>query len=122
MKGKLIVIDGTDGSGKATHSGLLIDRLSLEGKEAKLADVHSIGGPIVRSPNNRSDAGNSEGLVPHRYSDWRGALLHVRRSECPPVQTALFTDCIRLPGEYSNRPLFVADPLANHGAAYRSNS
>lgn len=45
MQGKLIVIDGTDGSGKATHAGLLLDRLSREGKEAKLADFPQYGQP-----------------------------------------------------------------------------
>lgn len=45
MKGKLIVIDGTDGSGKATHAGLLIDRLSREGKDAKLTDFPQYGQP-----------------------------------------------------------------------------
>ncbi|OGZ08109.1 MAG: hypothetical protein A2942_03450 [Candidatus Lloydbacteria bacterium RIFCSPLOWO2_01_FULL_50_20] len=43
MKGKLIVIDGTDGSGKGTQSALLIERLSREGKEAKLADFPQYG-------------------------------------------------------------------------------
>ena len=45
MKGKLIVIDGTDGSGKATHVGLLIDRFLREGKETKLADFPQYGQP-----------------------------------------------------------------------------
>jgi dTMP kinase len=44
-KGKLIVIDGTDGSGKSTHSGLLIDRLSHEGRNAKLMDFPQYGHP-----------------------------------------------------------------------------
>ncbi len=45
MKGKLIVIDGTDGSGKGTQSALLIERLSREGKEAKLTDFPQYGQP-----------------------------------------------------------------------------
>ncbi len=36
--GKLVVIDGTDGSGKATHAGMLIERLAREGRNASLAD------------------------------------------------------------------------------------
>ncbi len=43
MKGKLIVIDGTDGSGKATQSVLLIERLKKEGYEVELADFPRYG-------------------------------------------------------------------------------
>ena len=37
-KGKLIVIDGTDGSGKATQTKLLIKRLEKEGRKVKVID------------------------------------------------------------------------------------
>lgn len=37
-KGKLIVIDGTDGSGKATQTDLLIRRLKKEGKKVRVVD------------------------------------------------------------------------------------
>jgi len=37
-KGKLIVIDGTDGSGKATQVALLVKRLKKEGKTVKIVD------------------------------------------------------------------------------------
>lgn len=37
-KGKLIVIDGTDGSGKATQVDLLAKRLLKEGKKVKIVD------------------------------------------------------------------------------------
>ncbi len=37
-KGKLIVIDGTDGSGKATQVELLRKRLTKEGKTVKIVD------------------------------------------------------------------------------------
>lgn len=37
-KGKLIVIDGTDGSGKATQTGLLASRLKKEGRVVKVVD------------------------------------------------------------------------------------
>lgn len=38
IKGKLIVIDGTDGSGKATQVELLIKRLKKEGKKVEMLD------------------------------------------------------------------------------------
>lgn len=37
-KGKLIVIDGTDSSGKATQTGLLIRRLRKDGRAVKVVD------------------------------------------------------------------------------------
>jgi len=37
-KGKLIVIDGTDGSGKATQVGLLMDHLTKNGYKVKVVD------------------------------------------------------------------------------------
>ena len=42
-KGKLIVIDGTDGSGKGTQSAKLIDRLIRDGKRAQLTDFPQYG-------------------------------------------------------------------------------
>jgi dTMP kinase len=38
VKGKLIVIDGTDGSGKATQSQLLIEYLKAQGFKTKFID------------------------------------------------------------------------------------
>ena len=35
MRGKLIVFEGTDGSGKATQTGLLYDRLLAEGRRVR---------------------------------------------------------------------------------------
>ena len=37
-RGKLIVIDGTDGSGKATQAGLLIKHLKYDGHKVKIID------------------------------------------------------------------------------------
>lgn len=42
-KGKLIVIDGTDGSGKGTQTELLIKRLKKEGYKVMLADFPQYG-------------------------------------------------------------------------------
>ena len=43
-KGKFIVIDGTDGSGKATQTKLLIKRLKDEGYKVEMADFPQYGG------------------------------------------------------------------------------
>ena len=42
-KGKLIVFEGTDGSGKATQSKLLLERLQREGKECRKLDFPRYG-------------------------------------------------------------------------------
>ena len=44
-KGKLIVIDGTDGSGKETQSKLLVDRLRREDYSVKMVDFPMYGEP-----------------------------------------------------------------------------
>ena len=43
MRGKLIVIEGTDGSGKGTQTGLLIKRLKKEGYKVMIADFPQYG-------------------------------------------------------------------------------
>jgi len=43
MKGKLIVIDGTDGSGKATQANLLAERLRNEGFKVETVDFPQYG-------------------------------------------------------------------------------
>ena len=45
MKGKLIVFEGTDGSGKATQSQLLCERLAREGVAYKNIDFPRYGKP-----------------------------------------------------------------------------
>ncbi len=42
-RGKLIVIDGTDGSGKATQTKLLVNHLKKEGKKVKIVDFPEYG-------------------------------------------------------------------------------
>lgn len=43
QKGKFVVIDGTDGSGKATQTQLLIDTLKTEGYAVEMADFPQYG-------------------------------------------------------------------------------
>ena len=42
-KGKLIVIDGTDGSGKATQADLLVERIKKEGHDVLMTDFPQYG-------------------------------------------------------------------------------
>lgn len=43
MPGKLIVIDGTDGSGKGTQTNLIVERLRKEGHNVEIADFPRYG-------------------------------------------------------------------------------
>lgn len=45
MKGKLIVIEGTDGSGKNTQSKLLVDKLNLNGYKSEMISFPTYGTP-----------------------------------------------------------------------------
>ena len=42
-KGKLIVVEGTDGSGKTVQTGLLTERLSKEGYQVQMTDFPQYG-------------------------------------------------------------------------------
>ncbi|HVT75122.1 MAG TPA: thymidylate kinase [Candidatus Paceibacterota bacterium] len=48
-KGKIIVIDGGDGSGKATQTKLLVERLSSEGRSVKTIDFPRYGTNLLGS-------------------------------------------------------------------------
>jgi len=43
QKGRFVVIDGTDGSGKATQTGLLVDELKLSGYPVEMTDFPQYG-------------------------------------------------------------------------------
>ncbi len=43
MKGKLIVVEGTDGSGKTVQANLLVERLSSEGHKVQMTDFPQYG-------------------------------------------------------------------------------
>ena len=42
-KGKFIVIDGTDGSGKGTQANLLVEKLKEQGYDVEIADFPQYG-------------------------------------------------------------------------------
>lgn len=45
MNGRFIVIEGTDGSGKATQTGLLVERLKNEGRKVAMIDFPRYSNP-----------------------------------------------------------------------------
>jgi dTMP kinase len=56
-KGKLIVLDGTDGAGKATQTNLLMETLQAQGYEVEIADFPKYGsksaGPLEEYLNGK---------------------------------------------------------------------
>ena len=70
IKGKLFVIEGTDGSGKATQSKMLVEKLKSEGFNVKLLDFpnyNSVYGKLIRK-YLEGDFGNSIELDPYLVS------------------------------------------------------
>ena len=69
-KGTFIVIDGTDGSGKATQTKLLIDRLRSEGREVMELDFPQYGKPSASFVEKylRGEYGTADEVGPYRGS------------------------------------------------------
>lgn len=70
MKGKLIVIEGTDGSGKATQSKLLSLRLKEDGFDVELVDFPQYGKPSAAMVEQYLNGkfGTAEEVGPYRAS------------------------------------------------------
>lgn len=70
MKGKLIVIEGTDGSGKKTQSDLLVKRLKKEGYNVEIADFPQYGTPGAKMVELYLNGkfGTAEEVGPYRAS------------------------------------------------------
>ncbi|OGF25376.1 hypothetical protein A2331_02390 [Candidatus Falkowbacteria bacterium RIFOXYB2_FULL_34_18] len=71
--GYLVVIDGTDGSGKETQTKLLAERLEKEGLKAKIVDFPQYG---------KKSAGSVEEYLNGKYGDadtvgpWKGSIFY----------------------------------------------
>lgn len=70
MKGTFIVIDGTDGSGKATQTKLLIERLRAVGKEVMELDFPQYGKASASFVEKylRGEYGSADEVGPYRAS------------------------------------------------------
>ena len=70
MKGKFIVIDGTDGSGKATQTKLLVEGLRKEGREVMELDFPQYGNPSAFFVEKylRGEYGSADVVGPYRGS------------------------------------------------------
>lgn len=70
MKGKLIVIEGTDGSGKATQSKLLKEKLEKEGHDVVYVEFPQYGHPSAAMVEEylNGKLGTADEVGPHRAS------------------------------------------------------
>jgi dTMP kinase len=70
MKGKLIVIEGTDGSGKATQSKLLMERLKKEGYDSVYVEFPQYGEPSAAMVEQylNGKLGSAEDVGPYKAS------------------------------------------------------
>lgn len=70
MKGKFIVIEGTDGSGKATQTKYLAEKLTSLGVPFELADFPQYGSPSAYFAEKylRGEYGTAEEVGPYRGS------------------------------------------------------
>ena len=110
MRGKFITIEGTDGSGKSTQIGLLMDYLNKKGVDV-LFTREPGGTPIgekireiILDVNNREMAPETEALL---YAAFRSQ--HVREKIIPAVEEGKIVICDR----------FLDSSLAYQGAARR---
>ena len=110
MRGKFITIEGTDGSGKSTQIGLLMDYLNKKGVDV-LFTREPGGTPIgekireiILDVNNREMAPETEALL---YAASRSQ--HVREKIIPAVEEGKIVVCDR----------FVDSSLAYQGTARR---
>jgi thymidylate kinase len=72
-KGKLIVIEGTDGSGKATQTGILIKTLADEGRKVSKADFPRYG---QRSAAMVEDYLNGKFGSANEVGPYRGSIFY----------------------------------------------
>lgn len=76
-QGKFIVIDGTDGSGKATQTALLVDRLKADGHSVEIADFPQY---------NTKSAGLVEEYLSGKYGE---------ANDVGPYRASIFYACDR---------------------------
>ena len=98
-KGILAVIDGVDGSGKGTHTALLVERLKTEGHDVLMMDFPRYGKPSARFVERylRGEMGTADDVGPYRASVY---YAHDRADAAPEIKEALARGAIVLCNRY----------------------
>jgi dTMP kinase len=83
MQGKLIVIDGTDGSGKATQTKLLVEKLKKVGHSVEVADFPRYGqrSAVLVEDYLNGKFGTAEEVGPYRASIFYAVDRYAASSE-----------------------------------------
>ena len=71
MNGKLIIIEGGDGSGKATQTAMLVERLAAEGRPVRsvsFPDYDSDSSALVKMYLRGDFGGDADGVNPYAAS------------------------------------------------------
>jgi len=106
-KGKLIVIDGTDGSGKATQTNLLVRKLRQKGYQVRIADFPQYGA-------------KSAGLVEEYLNGEYGPSDKVT-----PYQASIFYACDRFAASFkikkwlANGKIVISNRYASSNMAHQ---
>ncbi|HTY39903.1 MAG TPA: thymidylate kinase [Candidatus Paceibacterota bacterium] len=110
-KGKFIVIEGTDGTGKGTQTKLLVDRLMREGYAVRMFDFPRYGNPSAALVEKylRGEMGGLSDVPPEVASMF---YAHDRRMAAPDIRRALAEGSVVI----SNR--YVASNLGHQGSKF----
>lgn len=98
-QGKFLVIDGVDGSGKGTHTELLIERLKKEGHSVLLMDFPRYGNASADFVGKylRGELGSAEEVGPYRASVY---FAYDRFRAAPEIREALQNGMIVVSNRY----------------------
>lgn len=111
MRGKLIVIEGLDGSGKATQTALLCEKLKNEGKaftKLSFPDYDSPSSALVKMYLGGEFSENPNGVNPYAASTFYAV------DRCAGFLKNWKND-------YDNGGLFIADRYATSNAIYQTS-
>ena len=114
-KGILAVIDGVDGSGKGTHTNMLVERLQNEGHDVLMMDFPRYGMPSARFVEYylRGEMGTADEVGPYRASVY---YAEDRADAAPEIMAALARGAIVLCNRYVSSNMGhqagkIADPV-----------
>lgn len=97
--GKLVVVDGVDGSGKGTHTAMLVERLQKEGHDVVMMDFPRYGKPSALFVERylRGEMGTADEVGPYRASVF---YAEDRRAAAPEIKEALARGAIVISNRY----------------------